>query len=207
MPLLNIEALRAAALQHDPFEHVLAPGFVRSEALACINADFPAVPGPGSYPPVRLDIRGGFAGLLHELRGAEFQDAMSEKFGIDLSVYPTMFTVRGHCRAGDGKIHCDSETKIITVLLYLNPPWEAEGGRLRLLRGPGDLNNSAAEIPPNGGMMLAFRRSEHSWHGHEPYVGQRRAIQMNWVQNAGVVLREEWRHRLSAVVKRLNPFA
>lgn len=206
MSVLNLEALRQAPLQHDPFDYLVSPNFVRPGALAEINRDFPDVPGPGSYPPVRLNIRGSFAELLRELDGVEFHALMSEKFDIDLSAYPTMFTVRGFCRASDGKIHCDSESKIITVLLYLNPPWEAEGGRLRLLRGPDDLTDIAAEIPPNGGCLLAFRRSSHSWHGHEPYTGQRRAIQMNWVQNAGVVLREEWRHRLSAAAKRLIPF-
>ncbi len=206
MPVLDMAALRAAPLQHDPFEHVLVPGFVPVAALADINRDFPAVPGPGSYPPVRLELRGQFAALLEELDGAEFQAAIAEKFNIDLAGYPTMFTVRGFCRASDGKIHNDSETKIITVLLYLNPPWEAEGGRLRLLRGPNDLNDMTTEVPPNGGSLLVFRRSENSWHGHEPYEGQRRAIQMNWVRDAGVVLREEWRHRLSAAAKRLVPF-
>jgi len=206
MPVLDIAALRTAALQHDPFDYVLVPGFVHADALADINRDFPPVPGPGSYPPVRLELRGRFAALLEELDGAEFQAAIAEKFAIDLSGYPTMFTVRGFCRASDGKIHNDSETKIITVLLYLNPPWEAEGGRLRLLRGPDDLNDMAAEVPPNGGSLLVFRRSAHSWHGHEPFEGQRRAIQMNWVRDAGVVLREQWRHRLSAAAKRLVPF-
>lgn len=207
MTAMDMQALASARLQTEPFEYLVAPGFVRPEALAAINADFPDVPGPGSYPPARLDIRGAFAGLLCELDGEEFQAVMSEKFGIDLSRYPTMFTVRGHCRASDGKIHRDSDTKIITVLLYLNPPWQAEGGRLRLLRGPDDLTDVAAEVLPNGGALLAFRRSEHSWHGHEPFEGQRRAIQMNWVANAGVVWREQWRHRLSAAVKTLNPFS
>jgi len=203
MPVLDIAALRATPLQRDPFDYLVTPGFITPQALADINRDFPDVPGPGSYPPVRLNIRGSFAALLRELEGVEFQNAMSEKFGLDLSTYPTMFTVRGYCRKSDGKIHTDSETKIITILLYLNPPWEAEGGRLRLLRGPGDLNDMTAEVPPNGGSLLAFRRSSHSWHGHEPFEGQRRAVQMNWVRNSGVVWREEWRHRLSAAAKRL----
>ncbi len=206
MPVLDMEALRAAPLQYDPFDYVLAPGFVRADALADVNRDFPAVPGPGSYPPARLNIHGQFAALLRELDGPEFQAAISEKFGIKLTDYPTMFTVRGFCRASDGKIHNDSETKIITVLLYLNPPWEAEGGRLRLLRGPQDLNDMVAEVPPNGGSLLVFRRSENSWHGHEPFEGQRRAIQMNWVRDERVVLREQWRHRLSAAAKRLVAF-
>ncbi len=207
MPVLDMAALRAAPLQNDPFDYILAPGFVNAEMLADINRDFPVVPGPGSYPPARLNIHGRFAELLEELDGAPFRVAIAEKFGINLDDYPTMFTVRGFCRASDGKIHNDSETKIITVLLYLNPPWEAEGGRLRLLRGPNNLNDMTAEVPPNGGSLLVFRRSAHSWHGHEPFEGQRRAIQMNWVRDAGVVLREQWRHRLSAAAKRLVPFA
>lgn len=206
MPVLDIAALQATRLHHDPFDYVVTPDFVPAAALAEINRDFPAVPGPGSFPPAQLEIRGQFAALLRELDGAEFRAAISEKFGMDLSRYPTMFTVRGFCRASDGKIHNDSATKIITVLLYLNPPWQAEGGRLRLLRGPDNLNDMAAEVPPNGGSLLVFRRSEHSWHGHEPYEGQRRAIQMNWVRDTGVVMREQWRHRLSAAAKRLVPF-
>ncbi|MGK2873270.1 MAG: 2OG-Fe(II) oxygenase [Alphaproteobacteria bacterium] len=206
MPVLDIAALQIAPLQHDPFDYVLVPGFVNAAALADINRDFPAVPGPGSYPPARLDIRGRFGTLLDELDGVEFQTAIAEKFGVDLSGYPTMFTVRGFCRLSDGKIHNDSETKIITVLLYLNPPWEAGAGRLRLLRGPDDLNDMTAEVPPDGGSLLVFRRAANSWHGHEPYEGQRRAIQMNWVRDAGVVRREQLRHRISAAAKRLVPF-
>ena len=45
-----------------------------------------------------------------------------------------MFTARGWRRPKDGKAHTDSKSKIITVLLYLNPaPWTPSGGRLRLL--------------------------------------------------------------------------
>lgn len=203
--MLDFEALKAAPLRQDPFPYLCVTGFLGALSLGEVNRDFPEVPGPGSYPPDRLDVHGGFARLLAELNGAEFQAVMSQKFGLDLSAFPTMFTVRGYCRAADGQIHCDSESKIITVLLYLNPAWEKEGGRLRLLRGPNDLNDMVCEVPPNGGTLLAFRRSDHSWHGHEPYEGQRRAIQMNWVQNRGVVWREQWRHRLSAGVKRLIP--
>ena len=59
MPVLDIAALRTAALQHDPFDYVLVPGFVHADALADINRDFPPVPGPGSspkaiFPPCRM---------------------------------------------------------------------------------------------------------------------------------------------------------
>jgi len=86
----------------------------------------------------------------------------------------------------------------------LNGPWQADGGRLRLLRGPEDLDDMAAEVPPDDGTMLAFRRSDRSFHGHKPFVGPRRIVQLNWVTDARVVAQEQARHRWSACAKRLG---
>ena len=61
-----------------------------------------------------------------------------------------MITVRGQSDGKDGRIHTDSATKLITVLLYLNPGWEAAAGRLRLLRGADDLDDYAAEVAAAG---------------------------------------------------------
>ena len=55
--------------------------------------------------------------------------------------------------------------------------------------------------------MVAFRRSEKSFHGHQPHIGERRSIQLNWVIDRNVVRRELGRHRWSARFKALNPFA
>jgi Rps23 Pro-64 3,4-dihydroxylase Tpa1-like proline 4-hydroxylase len=118
-----------------------------------------------------------------------------------------MITVRGHARLADGRIHTDSRTKLITVLIYMNESWEAAGGRLRLLRSPDDLEDVIAEVPPAAGTLLAFRVTPNSWHGHAPVSGPRRVIQLNWVENDGVVRRERLRHGLSARVKRILAFA
>ena len=56
-----------------------------------------------------------------------------------------MYTVRGFVREKDGSIHTDSETKIITVLLYMNEDWREDAGRLRLLRSATDLEDYAAK--------------------------------------------------------------
>ena len=61
---------------------------------------------------------------------------------------PTIFTVRGKCRLKDGKIHTDTESKIITVLLYMNPAWENQEGKLRILRSRTNIDDVAAEISP-----------------------------------------------------------
>jgi hypothetical protein len=53
--------------------------------------------------------------------------------------------------------------------------------------------------------MLAFVRSDHSWHGHKPFAGQRRVVQVNWITDQQSFDRELRRHRLSALSKRMNP--
>ncbi|HKD69048.1 MAG TPA: 2OG-Fe(II) oxygenase, partial [Candidatus Binataceae bacterium] len=107
----------------------------------------------------------------------------------------------------DGRIHTDSETKIITLLLYLNLVWDQPEGRLRLLRRSDDIEDYVREVVPRAGTMLAFRRSSRSFHGHRPHVGERRVVQLNWVTEAAVVRRELNRHLWSARWKALNPFA
>ena len=187
MSLLDYEALRAAPVKHDPYDYLVVPNFVGGENLTRVIADFPRQISTGSVPPSELDIHGNFDALLREMDGPEFKALIEEKFGLSLDGRPTMFTVRGYCRRENGKIHTDTESKIITVLLYLNEEWEAGGGRLRVLRSGTDLEDYAEEVSPNGGTLLVFRRSENSWHGHEPFEGQRRAIQMNWVRDDAVV--------------------
>lgn len=209
--MLDLAAFAATPLAREPYDHLIVPGFIKAACLDAVNRDFPRIDEPGSFPTSELDYGQRFAALLDELQGPEFQATTAAKFGIDLTGRPTMVTVRGRARASDGKIHTDTASKLITMLIYMNPAWESSGGRLRVLRGPDSLADYAAEVPPVAGTLLAFRRSEKSWHGHEPHEGERRAIQLNWVTDQAIVDREQKRHRVSArakrLVRRLNPFA
>ncbi|MDF2114578.1 2OG-Fe(II) oxygenase [Roseiarcaceae bacterium H3SJ34-1] len=204
MTYLNYDRLDRTPLQSDPYDYLIVEDFITPELFAKVSDDFPDVPGPGSHPPSELKIEGAFADLMAELDGDRFRQAIEDKFGIDLTGRPTMYTVRGFVRDTDGEIHTDSRTKIITVLLYMNPKWEADGGRLRVLRSGDDLEAYAAEVPPYGGTLLAFRRSDNSWHGHKPSSGPRRAIQLNWVLDQNVVDREQSRHRWSTRFKKVK---
>ncbi len=196
----------AAPLEYDPFDFVVVEDFIRAAMLPAILAEFPTVRGSGSYPVEALEYGPAFSRLVTALTGPALGEAMAEKFGIDLRDRPTLLTVRANSDGKDGRIHTDSNTKIITLLLYLNPVWAVPEGRLRLLRGAGDLEDCAREIAPLAGTMLAFRRSERSFHGHRPHVGQRRAMQLNWVTDMSVVRRELGRHRWSARLKGWLPF-
>ena len=202
--MLDLDAFQATALAHDPYDYLIVPGFLKREALGAINADYPKIDKPGSFPSDTLDYGAAFAEFLDELAGPACTAAFSEKFGIDLARYPTTVTVRGMCQQKDGRIHTDTKSKIITVLVYMNPAWEGEGGRLRVLRSANDLEDYAAEVPPIEGTLLAFRRSETSFHGHKPFVGPRRVVQLNWVTSEAGAWRETARHRVSAFFKRLR---
>jgi SM-20-related protein len=204
---LNLDALRAANVSQQPFPYLIVPGFVRAEALAGIEKDYPSIDKPGSFPLDTLQYGPAFTQLMDDLRSPEFCDVVASKLGLDLKGKPTMITVRGQARARDGQIHTDSKTKIVTVLLYMNGQWEAPGGRLRLLKSPDNLNDVVAEVPPEQGTLLVFLNTPNAYHGHEPFEGQRRSIQLNWVTGQGVVWREQVRHRISAFFKRLKKAA
>lgn len=204
MSLIDHEKLRAASVVAEPFQHLVAPGLVSGEALQSVLRNFPNMERPGSVPLTALEYGPAFGELVEDLRSPEVTEMLSEKFKTDLRKRPTLVTVRGKCRARDGKIHTDSKDKIVTVLLYLNPSWEKEGGRLRLLRQPDDIEDYVAEVPPDEGTMLAFKCSETAWHGHKPFEGERRAIQLNWVTEERYVRREQRRHKFSSFFKRIG---
>ena len=86
----------------------------------------------------------------------------------------------------------------------LNATVIMEGGRLRLLRSGTNLEDVILEVPPTEATLLAFRRSNNSWHGHKPFSGARRVIQFNWVTSEAVVRREQNRHRFSAWIKKIR---
>ena len=73
-----------------------------------------------------------------------------------------------------------------------------------MLRSGNNLDDIILEVPPTEGTLLAFRRSNTSWHGHKPFSGPRRVIQFNWVTSEAVVRREQNRHRFSAWMKKLR---
>ena len=204
--ILDLERLQASLLRRDPFDFVVVDNFIRGEHLPALLADFPDIRRHGSFPLGSLTIGDAFAGLAAELEGDGLRQEIEQKFAIDLAGRPTMITVRGRSDGKDGRIHTDSATKLITILLYMNPVWEVEAGRLRLLRRADDLSDCAAEIAPLAGTMVAFRRSDASFHGHQPHRGERRVLQLNWVTDSAVLRRELGRHGWSARLKALNPF-
>lgn len=200
--MLNLSSLSETPLVTDPYPYQLVPNALSSEDLEGVIRDFPKLDMGGLFLPEALKYGPRFAQLLEELRGAEFRRVLGEKYGVDLTNAPLLTTIRGCSRPKDGRIHTDAKFKVISVLLYLNETWPSgKEGRLRVLRSPDDIENYAAEVPPDGGTLFSFRVTPNCWHGHKPFVGVRRSVMLNFCTDETLWERETKRHRMSGRIK------
>ena len=193
MKAINTDAIDATEVQHDPFDYMVVPGCIGPQALAAINDDYPPIQRPGNLSLEDIDYGPAFRELMAEVQGSDFAEHIGRKFGIDLKDSPTTITVRKFCEKSDGNIHTDHPSKVITVLLYFNTDWSNEDGQLRMLRSDSDIEDYAAEVPPLGGTLLAFRRTDISYHGHKPFVGERRMVQVNFLRSNRLA---RWRQQI-----------
>jgi hypothetical protein len=182
-PILNLAALERAILQTDPFEFLIEPNAINSEAIDPLNQDYPEIDQPANYSIKNLPYGPTFAQLVNELNSAEFEDYIERKFSVNLQQTFKTITVRKFSEPSDGNIHTDHWSKVITVLIYFNKSWSQSGGKLRLLKSKNDIEDYAAEVNPMGGALIAFKRSDRSFHGYKAFEGERRILQINWVRN------------------------
>jgi len=83
---------------------------------------------------------------------------VERKLGVDLGGRPTMVTARAFRPAlRDARFSHRLAHQADHRADYMNNEWEAKTGRLRLLRGPNDLDDVIAEVPPDEGTMLIFK--------------------------------------------------
>ncbi len=194
--ILDFEAVEKASLETDPFSFMIAKNVIPAPMLERVNADYPQIDIPANFKPESLNYGPAFAQVLEDLDSPEFERLISKKFDIDLSRTTKSITVRKLSEPSDGNIHTDHWSKVMTVLLYFNPEWHQEGGKLRMLRGKHDIEDYAAEVTPLGGTLLAFKRSANSFHGYKRFDGERRMVQVNWVRSDPVALQAQ---RLSRI--------
>ena len=207
MSALDYSKLAATPVSSDPFTHVVVTEFVKPDSLRTVVADLPPIQKGGSFPTGGLRLGPAAKALVEELEAPAFRDAVAKKFGLDLQDAPTMITLRGQSREKDGRIHCDSTAKRVTVLLYLNPEtadWARQDGCLRLLRNGEDIEDYAVEVPPVNGTLLVFPNGPTTFHGHKQFVGRRYVVQLNWMTTDDKARYEMRRHRISAFLKRLT---
>jgi SM-20-related protein len=201
--IIDYDAIRAARVQHDPYDYMMGSDALRHDWIPPLRESFPDINLTGFHPLSQMKTGGAFAKLIAEMEGPEFTAAVSDALGIDLSPYPRLITIRKVSAAHEGNIHCDSESKIATLLIYMNEGWLSPDGRFRVLRSEHDFNDYVAEASPEIGSFVAFRRADHSWHGHTPFVGERRVVQIAWVRSQADIDRKTKRHGLSSFLKKM----
>ena len=202
MQLLDKNQLNLAKVDDNffPYFHVenALSHFLNSSDLI---KDFPDIDSGGSFPSDNLK-QGDIKKLVEELEGDEFKAILENKLGVDLKDAEVITTLRGFSRFKDGKIHTDSQSKIVTVLLYLNKNWDNEIGNLRLLKKNNDLENYIQEISSEYGNLVAFKVTDNCWHGFMPFEGKRLSIQLNYIYPKSLNI-HKIRHKLSASFKKL----
>jgi hypothetical protein len=202
MSLINLSAVRDAQPSRDPYNFLLASKFLKEDAVDDLRRDFPDISKPGYLTVDEVKLHGRFKQLIDELEGPELTEELSRKFGQDLHAYPRLTTIMKRSQPKYGSIHTDGPSKVMTMLVYMNDEWQQdEGGRLRVLYDEKNYEPYKLEVPPTMGTMFAFLRSDNSWHGHLPFSGERRVVQIAWVKSQADVDRKKKHNRMAQFFK------
>jgi len=193
-------------LQHDPFPFLIASDVLPDALRLPIADDFPKYRRAGFFPMDDRECGPTVRAIVRSLENPAFAGRLGELLGVpNLGSLPSIVTLRKWSKATDGRIHNDGRAKVVTALLYLNETWpDTSGGCFRVLTDDQSFEHMAApEVKPLYGYFAAFRRTENSWHGHPPYVGERRVIQIAWLTSLEEKLRKEKRGRFTRRIKAL----
>ncbi|WP_193162960.1 2OG-Fe(II) oxygenase [Microbulbifer hainanensis] len=201
--MLNLAELKSAAVKTDPYPYFYLERSVQPEHIQALIDEFPALDQGGSFNFAEFDTPAKLRQFIEEFDSPEVRRIIEEKFDVDLAGKPMMATLRGYSRAKDGRIHTDSKTKVITVLVYLNENWEPETGRLRILRNGTDMDDYVEELLPGPSSLVAFKVTDNCWHGYPSFEGRRQAIQINFLTGDSARSKHQFFHGISAKLKRL----
>ena len=201
--ILKLDALIAANVSTSPYPYFVVENALESTEVQSVIQDFPKLEQGGSYNIEDVAIKPNFDRFLKSLDCKEFRQILTDKFDVDVMEHPMMITLRGYSRQKDGRIHSDSKTKLLTILIYLNESWDAPTGRLRILNDEKNIDNYAEEVNAGPGTLVAFKVVDHGWHGYVPYEGQRQSIQINFLTSDKANAKHRFVHGLSAKLKKL----
>ena len=140
--MLNFELIKEAEINSEfyPF-FTIQDVFLNKDDHKKISTDFPNIDKGGSFPSDSVSYGESIQSLIDCLEGDQMRSILENKFQVDLKDKPVVSTFRVYSRIKDGKIHSDSKTKVITVLLYLNENWDESSGLLRMLKEKDNINS------------------------------------------------------------------
>jgi hypothetical protein len=193
-------------IRSQPFPFMIAHGQLPDDARNDLERDFPKYASAGFFPYDRVDCGPSVNALVEQMTTPTFASAIGRHLGIEnLGQYPTLVTLCRALNKRHGTIHTDSRSKVATALLYLNTQWpDTSDGCLRFLNRIDNIDDLAApELKPLYGEFAVFKRCENSFHGHLPYEGERRVIQVAWLTSEEEKLRKTKRGNFSRVFKKI----
>ncbi|HVJ91020.1 MAG TPA: 2OG-Fe(II) oxygenase [Labilithrix sp.] len=194
--LIQVERIRGQTMQETPFrwcafEGAIAPFEVASELERTFpSASFESFVRETGAKRHRIasrplvldgelvnakDLSPWWIALARELTSPEYRDAIAELTDVCLDGLALEAALWRHGAGCFIDPHPDNEDKRVTHLLYFSGHgWTSSmGGALRILRSR-DIEDVAAEIPPDTGQSVVFVRSDSSWHGYLPIGGHGR---------------------------------
>ncbi len=203
--VIDLDRIGDGAVSTVPFPFLVAHNVISRDFAPLFRRDFPDIKRPGFLPLDSMARQGVFDRLVAQLEGPALAAILSDKLKVELDDKPRIVTVRKWSEREAGRIHVDGPSKIVTSLVYLNETWPEteDGGRFRILRSSDSFDDCAAEVLPMFGTFVAFVRSDNSWHGHKPFVGERRVVQTAWLKSEADLVRKRKRGHLALALKNL----
>ncbi|MBT3504266.1 MAG: 2OG-Fe(II) oxygenase [Piscirickettsiaceae bacterium] len=200
--MINIDLLNKTPLKTEPFPYFSIEQSMLEDKLPQLIKEFPSIARGGSFNKEDLELSDNYEALHQALDSVDFRQALSEKFNVNVMTSPIMLTYRGFSRSKDGRVHTDSKTKLLTILIYFNEDWTAETGKLRILNSD-NMDDIAEEVNPTAGCMIAFKVTDNCWHGYPSFEGTRNAIQVNFLASEAASKKHKFFHKMSAKLKSL----
>lgn len=206
-PVLNSVRFDAsdALVKRDPFPFMMARDVLSHVKRKELADDFPKYKQAGFFPHAEAECGPAVNQLINEMLSPEVADKLGDKLGIErLSQYPTLVTICRLLNRRHGTIHTDSKSKVATALIYLTESWpsDSSAGCLRFLSRGDDIDAILApELKPLYGSFAFFKRADNSFHGHLPYEGERRVIQIAWLTSEDEKMRKTKRGVMTRFIK------
>ncbi|MEW2452152.1 2OG-Fe(II) oxygenase [Streptomyces parvulus] len=194
MTLIDLQSLRNARLQQDPYRYAVvqrsfrddetayalkdgfaADGFRRSERQSgdgngkqYVVHNRTLVSAGQRNHEAALALPDVWHRLVNEITADSYRDTLAELTGADLTGCVVEARLMRYTSGCWIEPHTDRPDKAVTHLFYFNATWRSEWqGELHVLRGP-DMNDIAQRVPPLLGTSVVLVRSDDSWHGVPP---------------------------------------
>lgn len=195
-----------AITRHAPVALLVARHVLADDARATLYRDFPRYEEAGFFDHDPARCGSSINALVAEIRSHAFAERIGAALDIpDLATKPMLVHLSFLQNRRHGTIHTDSRATLATVLFYFSSDWQhGSSGCLRFLRSGRNIDATLLpEIKPLYGTMVAFKRSDQSYHGYLPYEGERPVIKAAWLVSEAELARKTQRNRSTHHLKRL----